>query len=396
MRIENLKYINSGSQHGVTASISWEENDRPVFTMYFYTEKEEQISLNPDAFLTACYIPAMYLGEKRIKVDGLLDSELKRGTNLNMNMFQKWYGRKYKTLSIEENKSVFEYKKNVSNAGLFFSGGVDSIYSLLLNRKKYKNTHPLFINDCFIVHGFDIYEQDGNDDHRFYFDRAVKSTKKITEDVGAKLIPVFTNVRQLFFDYSSFCPRWFHGAALASVGHCFASRINSIFIASSFTPSMLVPYGSHPLLDLNFSSSHLKVIHDDLSATIDKLRLISESEVSFQNIRTCYQNNEKFLNCCHCEKCIRIMLTLMALGVLDRNHAFPLHEISSSSLISAMREHSEERHFKGLYLELVPFLRNRGHQDLVNVILNENRLKSKIRRFDECYFQGKLKSLLPC
>ncbi len=40
------------------------------------------------------------------------------------------------------------------------------------------------------------------------------------------------------------------------------------------------------------------------------------------------------LNCGKCEKCVRTMLALLALGVLHRSHAFPVNDVDEKLVAS--------------------------------------------------------------
>jgi len=397
MRIENLRKIKENGIEKAVATVIFEDNERPPADVYFHTSEEynQFLGLNPDAFLLAGFISAMNMGEKRIWIQGKVDEALKNGIIKNMQTYQKWYGRKYRVLPIETDNKDFTQNKNTNlNTGLFFSGGLDSIYSLRTNRLKYGREHPLYVKDCFIVDGFDMHRFSMSKEGSYIFERAVNSARKVTDEAGANLIPVTTNLRHYFNGDEMFWPNWHFGAALAAIGHCFISRISSVFIASSFAPSMLEPCGSHPDIDHNYSGSDLKVIHDDLCSTFEKIKLIIQWETGFQNIRSCYQNDENNLNCCHCEKCVRIMITLMALGALDRSQTFPIHQISHSLLNNVLQKQTKEAWFSSWYVPLVPLLIKQGRQDLANLILKENSIKAKVRRFDQCYFQGKLKNLI--
>jgi len=397
MRIENFRKIKEAGIEKAIATIIYEDIDRAPADVYFHTSQDHShlIGLNPGAFLCAGYLSAMYVGEKRIRIQGQVDESLKKGIFQNMQTYQRWYGRQYKVLPIETDNKDFPIKRNSKlNTGLFFSGGADSIYSLQTNRLKYQPDHPLYIKDCFIVHGFDMNYSSQSTEGLHIFERAMHTAKKITDDANANLIPVFTNLRHHFDEGDMFWPDWHFGAALAAIGHCFTSRIDTVFIASSFEPSMLMPCGSHPLIDPNYSSADLRVIHDDLCSTFEKIKSITKWEVGFHNIRSCYQNNNDHLNCCHCEKCIRIMITLLALGELERSQAFPVHQISVSLLQYALKKQSRESWFRSWYLQIVPLLIKNGHQDLADLILKENRLKPKLRRFDQFHLNGKLKKLI--
>ena len=52
--------------------------------------------------------------------------------------------------------AAVQYPGKSRRAALFMSGGIDSLSALRINRKMYPETHPGFIKDCLLVHGFDI------------------------------------------------------------------------------------------------------------------------------------------------------------------------------------------------------------------------------------------------
>ena len=57
---------------------------------------------------------------------------------------------------------------------------------------------------------------------------------------------------------------------------------------------------------------------------MDKLRGIAEHPLVQRHLRVCWKNYGRRDNCCRCEKCLRTMLMLDALGKLGPFEAFPL------------------------------------------------------------------------
>lgn len=158
----------------------------------------------------------------------------------------------------------------------------------------------------------------------------------------------------------------FFGAVLAAVGHAFASRFNSLYIASSFDLPNLVPCGSHPLLDPMFSSYELQFRHRDVELSrLEKIRIVSEWDAAFQNFRVCLANVPDQLNCGKCEKCVRTMLGLEAPGVLDKTQAFE-EDTVTPDMLSPFKINI--RHRPPFYEELLGPLREMRRDDLVNLI----------------------------
>jgi hypothetical protein len=196
----------------------------------------------------------------------------------------------------------------VSNdVSLFFSGGVDSFHSLIKHKSEVKN--------LILVHGFDIplVEEKA-------FSIAESQARYAAQLFDKRLIVVRTN---LHFEQPAIPCNWgmYHGAALAAVAHALSPNHGKIYIASSYSYADLHSWGSHPLLDPLWSSETLQIIHDGGETRMDKLRLLVQYPEALTRLRVCWENLGDY-NCGHCEKCIRTMLGLRALGV-DRCAAFP-------------------------------------------------------------------------
>jgi len=394
VEIKNIREETRDGLSRAVATVVWEDVDKASLDIYFETSDEfrDDLVVNPNAFLVGCCLPAMYLGEKRIKIEGEVCSILHKGIVTNIQTFRKWYGSQYRPIQIDANIKASSTSTNRRNrAGLFFSGGVDSIFSLRNNRLTYPLNHPSSIKDCFLVHGFDIYHDENSEKKFDIFDRAMKSAAEVAKEAQVNLIPVFTNVRHLYSDVD-FWIKWFHGAALSSVAHCFTSRISMMYIASTDSPRNLQPWGSHPSLDRNYSSLDLKIIHDKLSARIEKIKIIADWDIALQNLRVCTINHDKFLNCGRCIKCIKTMAMLLAIGKLKYAEAFPIHDLSPQELKRAFR-HQNQIDFKINYLALVDLLEAQKRYDLARAILDDAGAKGNIRRFDEQCLGGKLAKL---
>ena len=194
-----------------------------------------------------------------------------------------------------------------SGVSLFFSGGVDSFYSLILHRDEVEN--------LVLIHGFDVPLADTRT-----FALAEAQARDAARLFGKRLILVRTN---LHWEQPSVPGGWYlyGGAALAAVAHALAPVHAKIYVASAGSNAYLIPCGSHPLLDPLWSTETLRIVHDNGEARIDKLRVIVQYPEALARLRVCWENLGNY-NCGLCEKCIRTMLALRALGV-DRCAAFP-------------------------------------------------------------------------
>jgi hypothetical protein len=197
---------------------------------------------------------------------------------------------------------------------LFFSSGVDSFYSLVKHRDE--------IDHLILIHGFDIPLAETK-----VFAAAEAVTREAARIFDKKTIVVRTNLHweesQLYTGKARTPCAWgmYHGAALAAVAHALAPVHRKVFIASSYSYTALHPWGSHPLLDPLWSTETLEIVHDGGERRMDKLQaLIGYPEV-LANLRVCWENLGAN-NCGRCEKCVRTMLGLRALGV-ESCPAFP-------------------------------------------------------------------------
>jgi len=368
MHISNLKSTQSGKRVRVSASVNWEDCDQPAQEVYIETDEEfsKDISCNPHAFLVGCIIPAMHFGEKRIFLDAEICPGLREGLQTVMSLMKEWSDGECKPLNIEaKTHSTVAHLNKQRRAGLFLSGGIDSLAALRANKKNYPEEHPGSIKDCLLVHGFDIGGVIERGMKYHVFDRAKAALSAAAKDANVTLIPVYTNIRHLCDERDLWLDKFF-GAVLASVAHAFASRLDLVYIASSYDIPNLVPCGSHPLLDPEYSSFELRIKLMGLSLSrLEKLRLVADWDVAFQNFRVCLANVADRLNCGKCEKCVRTMTELIAIGALDKTHAFVENDVSPE-LFSGFK--ITIRHRAPFYEEMLPFLKERGRDDLVRTI----------------------------
>jgi len=220
-------------------------------------------------------------------------------------IFAAWIagGRKV-PLSFELSSDHAAPAKGVS---LFFSGGVDSFYSLIKHKDE--------VDNLVLVHGFDIPLADTKS-----FALAEAQARDVANIFGKRLIVVRTN---LHFEQPSVPGGWgmYHGAALAAVAHALAPNHGKVFIASSASYVDLHPWGSHPLLDPLWSTEAARIVHDGGETRMNKLREVARHPEALARLRVCWEDPSSY-NCGLCEKCLRTMLGLRALGV-ERCEAFP-------------------------------------------------------------------------
>lgn len=412
MRIENLRSEAKDNSLRFIAKISWEDSNRPAQEIYFETEKSIGVGpeCDPHAFLVACIIPAMHHGERRVSIDAEIDPALEQGLYVVMNWFQNWFEphRQIVRIEMKRPKRLHDSGKS-GKAAVFLSGGVDSLATLRHNHLNFHVEHPWHIRDGVFIQGQNI----ESDTRLATFERAKKELSDVCSDAGVTFIPVVTNIRELEPD-TTFFLKQFQSAILAAVAHALSGRVSVANIsASESIPSTLTlqkiahfqPYGSHPLIDINYSSSNLLIRHVLPELTrLDKTRLIAEWDAGLQNIKVC-QPNWPGENCGRCEKCVRTMLALVALGVLNKTRAFSDNDLSETTVRNIRIEKQQTADSYSVeydYLELIPHLRARGREDLVRAIeyvisvsryRDPSSIRERVKGFDRRYLGGFLSRL---
>jgi hypothetical protein len=190
---------------------------------------------------------------------------------------------------------------------MFFTGGVDSFYTLLRRGQT--------LERLVFVDGFDLgLEQRA----RFAPVRATLET--VARETGLRVEFPRTNIRR---DPTFATLPWgtTFGAALAAVGHMLATSTSRILMASS---SVDANWGSTPELDPLWSSGAVAFVHDGTETDkYGKMRAIADWPLAMRFLRVCFAPRRAGLNCGICEKCVRTQAMFAAIGRHDRLRTFP-------------------------------------------------------------------------
>jgi hypothetical protein len=198
----------------------------------------------------------------------------------------------------------------------FFSGGVDSFYSVNKNLEREKGENR--ITHLLYVHGFDVDLEDHDRDSL-----VTGHLHRAGDELGLPVIRASTNLR-LLADRFTRWGRLQHGAALAGVAHGLSGILGTVLVPSTHTYQHVFPWGTHPLLDPLWSDEFISFITDGCEATrTAKIeRQIIGSDVALRHLRVCHYNRELAYNCGSCEKCLRTKVALKLAGVLERCATF--------------------------------------------------------------------------
>jgi hypothetical protein len=300
-------------------------------------------------------------------VEEAICPELRDGLMKAMMWLRRWYYPQDRRLvRIEANVRTSVSKgAREERMGLFFSGGVDSLSVLRWNRLHIPLEHPASIKDGVLIFGI----QNENAQMRRDIEDQLSV---IAEEARVTLIPISTNLVEAFNEMVHWEHEW-EGAALAAVAHALTGRLTQAVIASTNDISTMMPLGTHPVLDPNYSSSDLRIRHEGITLSrFVKTKLIAEWDTALQNLRVCNQipygkkTEQGTLNCGKCEKCIRTMIALVALGALDRTRAFPCADVSPD-LVGTVPYFNDIIRYR-YYVDVIEPLRAKRREDLVRAI----------------------------
>jgi len=320
MHIKGIERKIIGKKLEISACISGLPNHGPDARLWFRFSNGKPDGPGPDfgfaesltdraePFVTALLPTAMTVGQS-IRVDGTVSERLLCGCAQVMDIFTKWY-RRLHVVSIEPD-TVTSERFDSQGVLCFFTGGVDSFYTVLKNLDE--TVPPERISSLLFIHGIDIPLENVT-----LFDSVREDLAEVVRSLGTDLIVCETNIRHLTDRYV----RWRiqTGAGLASIALCLSPAFRKVLIASSDIYSSLVPWGTHPLVDPLWSTESTTFIHDGCEASrAEKVRRnIGKSDIALRHLRVCYKNTESRTNCGKCEKCVRTMINLRIAGVLDR------------------------------------------------------------------------------
>ncbi|MDD5586666.1 MAG: hypothetical protein PHY92_06905 [Alphaproteobacteria bacterium] len=222
------------------------------------------------------------------------------------------------------------------NTGMFFSGGIDSFYSLLRNNKEPNDEGDATgcVTDLITVWGFEI-----NLTMAGEFARLKRHIENVAEVFQKNHIVAITNIRSFDDDFAKLWIPVGHSGTLGFVGYALQGRFREIVIGSTMPYGMLKPYGSHALTDTLMSSKALRVFHDGaIAKRTQKTERVAFSGEALKIIHVCLRKDEgkdgtsSYLNCSACEKCVLTMAALDLSGKKGKAASFDWSNYSAAAL----------------------------------------------------------------
>jgi hypothetical protein len=275
-----------------------------------FSSSDASLRMSGNALFAATLVPSMRYGG-RLVIHQPISRHLLEATGAIADVLTTWYPQRFQRVTVDAPASAAASPALPDRAAAFFTGGVDSLYTLLKHRDA--------IGTLIYVHGFDLALE-----RTALRGMVTQKLRETAAGFGKQLIEVETNLRD-FHDRHAHWGTEAHGAALATVAHLLEEHFSRIYVPASSYLTRLIPWGSHPLLDPLWSSDRLRFFHDGCEASrFEKVERVARAPEALRALRVCWKNTGDSYNCCRCEKCVRTMIQLDALNALDRCPAFPV------------------------------------------------------------------------
>jgi hypothetical protein len=291
------------------------------------------LRVSGDPFL-AWLAPLAATRGEALRIESPVDAQLLAQVREVLRIWRIWYPQLTAAAVTSSSSSVASQTRAdappAGNEGLapaavrtasMFTGGVDSFFTVLRHDAGDGTPSTVAIDDLLYVHGFDVPLANTAAAHRVQ-----TSLQQAADALGKRFVFVATNLRDSAFGVTDW-PRLAHGAALAGVAHALSGAYRTVLLGSSAGYGDLRFWGSHPLTDPMFSSSRLAFLHDGAAfMRVQKTEYVVRSPIAMRHLRVCWKSTAGD-NCGACNNCIRTMLALEALGVLEQSATFSREQL---------------------------------------------------------------------
>ena len=216
-----------GNLSVVSAEVEWDTHPGPrarLATLAVPSEFAHFLSPGPHVFLLAALISAGKHGETRVQLDEPISPLLAKGAADALGILSHWYGDP--SVAIEAPYRASSPTPSPGRgAGLFLSGGVDSLASLQRNLELIPRDSAEAITHCINVDWLGPRTVDALEGRlRTSHERILKYLRRVHGRGGHDFVPVVTNLRSL--ENYDFTRDWIrgHGALLCAVAHALSGR----------------------------------------------------------------------------------------------------------------------------------------------------------------------------
>jgi hypothetical protein len=232
MTVSDIKIIKQEEYCQLQAQVDMDALGGKSFLLWYRFPAEFESFIDPscgDTFLATILLPAMVTGEP-LELEAPVSQKLFKALSTIQDIYHRWDNSLTKVTIKAPIKSPANNQAKPLQSASFFSGGVDSFYTLLKHSgdaaEKEITQYPL--THLILVAGYDIpiYPE-----YNALSEEALSSAQKVARVMGKEFVHISTNLRELidlFVDWM-----WAHGAALAAVALTLQNVFAEIYIPSS-------------------------------------------------------------------------------------------------------------------------------------------------------------------
>jgi hypothetical protein len=275
---------------------------------------------NPaDTFLLMALGPAMFAGTPIVVERDPVSPVLLENLDRAQDVYRAW-DRRFRKVPIHA--ATEPVASSAPEVMATYSGGVDSLYSLL--------THATSLTSALMIGGFDMEPTDEQ------LRVARERSETLLKSRGIRPRFVATNQRSWGRQFAVARPFLYSGY-LAAAGLLFGP--SELLIASGYPYGHSPTDGSEPYLDSLWSNGRTRVSQVGSEAwRSQKVRAVAEHPELLAALRVCFHDQNR--NCGQCPKCLRTMVTLR---ILQCQGPFP--RVIELSEIRRLTLTEHERHF---------------------------------------------------
>lgn len=224
------------------------------------------------------------------------------------------YSKLFRCINVDCEITNIQY--NPSGVGAGFSAGIDSFYTILRNLDKGTSSHNLTHLTFFNVGACGYGSDHGGKEAEKVFHERIEQFEPIVNKLGLKMVKVNSNLN----DFKPVNYNWIHSFRSASAV-LILQKLFSKYYYSSGAPLTYFGLDYHDSANYDilssrcFSTESTQIYSVGLwEDRIEKVKYISRYPITYDVLNVC---NDEAMNCCVCDKCIRTMGELYALGKLQ-------------------------------------------------------------------------------
>jgi hypothetical protein len=283
MRLHDISRVVQGGTVRLSGWVT-RDGDREPTEVYFEFGEEfaEWVPESADPFAAALLVPAM-MAQEPLVITPPISPLLLRNLPDIRDIFAKWYPELFASPITATPGSVRAPAVDPS-AATFFSGGVDSFYTLL--KRLGPDPLPEPLTHLIYMRGVEtpLEEARGTD-------AALARIQIVADAQGVGVVVGQTNIRTFFKRHWE---RYYVGSGLAATALALGGGLRTVCVPSTTPYSRFRPEGSNPLTDPKFSTEYTQLVHD--GSEVDRSRKIEKAlewnaEAVRTNLRVCMAND---------------------------------------------------------------------------------------------------------